>query len=229
LSLALRTTSLAAMLLVPVAVGLCALRPPFPSKIPLTLLFCVLVAEKVWSMLFRMRQRFRPDVQKDWTSVSVGLSYTLVFYFALVEFYVRRAPPAIAWAAVLGAATYAWAVFLRYWAFRCLGHQWAIHVDETIEDRSLVTRGPYGAIRHPLYTGACMETLGLPLILGAYWTLLFAAVVFVPIEVQRAYFEERYLRRIFGGDYDAYAGRTWAFVPLPFGKRRAPGGTDDGP
>jgi protein-S-isoprenylcysteine O-methyltransferase Ste14 len=70
-------------------------------------------------------------------------------------------------------------------------------------------------MRHPLYFGACLEIVGIPLFLGAWGALLFGVLIFIPLEVARGYYEERFLRELFGADYRRYADDVWAFFPLP--------------
>ncbi len=38
--------------------------------------------------------------------------------------------------------------------------------------QKLVSTGVYGFVRHPMYTGAAIMTVGIPLALGSYWGLL---------------------------------------------------------
>ncbi len=39
--------------------------------------------------------------------------------------------------------------------------------------QKLVSTGLYGLVRHPMYTGAVIMTMGIPLALGSYWGLVF--------------------------------------------------------
>ena len=63
---------------------------PFGGKLAYTLCFVAIAAEKIWAMFFRMRQRFAPDVEKDWTTVTVGYAFAAVMYLALIEYFVKR-------------------------------------------------------------------------------------------------------------------------------------------
>ncbi|MDT5199423.1 MAG: hypothetical protein QOH34_945, partial [Mycobacterium sp.] len=38
--------------------------------------------------------------------------------------------------------------------------------------QQLVSTGVYGLVRHPMYTGNVVLTLGIPLALGSYWGLV---------------------------------------------------------
>lgn len=76
------------------------------------------------------------------------------------------------------------------------------------EVRSLVTRGLYARIQHPLYFFLDLLLLGLIVFFNFPWGLaVWAALVLVHVlECRR---EERLLRAAFGKEYDAYQAQTW--------------------
>jgi protein-S-isoprenylcysteine O-methyltransferase Ste14 len=156
---------------------------------------------------------------RDWTAIAVGYAYALTLGGAAAEFMVRRCFPGLGLVAA-GATVYVAGVALRYWAFHTLRHQWHVDVSDTGGERHLVREGPYRIMRHPLYFGACLEIVGLPVFLGAWGALLFGALVFIPLEITRAYYEERFLGELFGSAYRRYKDEVWAFFPLPFSPRR---------
>jgi protein-S-isoprenylcysteine O-methyltransferase Ste14 len=65
---------------------------------------------------------------------------------------------------------------------------------------AVATTGPYAYVRHPMYAGALLFVLGAPLLLGSWWGLAAAAIVF-PIIGMRAVLEERTL----GAELEGYA------------------------
>lgn len=71
-----------------------------------------------------------------------------------------------------------------------------------MEGQKVISTGPYAIVRHPMYVGALILILGMPLALGSYWGLLFM-LVDIPILMLRIFDEEAMLRRELGG-YDAY-------------------------
>jgi protein-S-isoprenylcysteine O-methyltransferase Ste14 len=151
---------------------------------------------------------------RDWTAIAVGYAYALTLGGSIAEFLVRQRLPHPG--LVIGGLTiYGAGVALRYWAFQTLRHQWHVDVSDTGGDRHLVCEGPYRRVRHPLYLGACLEIIGLPLFLAAGWALLFGALVFIPLEVARALYEERFLYALFGADYRRYAAKVRGFFPFP--------------
>jgi protein-S-isoprenylcysteine O-methyltransferase Ste14 len=60
------------------------------------------------------------------------------------------------------------------------------------EGQSLVSTGPYAVVRHPMYAGALIYLLGIPLALGSYWGLAAPALM-TPILIWRLVDEERVL------------------------------------
>jgi protein-S-isoprenylcysteine O-methyltransferase Ste14/Flp pilus assembly pilin Flp len=81
------------------------------------------------------------------------------------------------------------------------------------EARGLVTHGPYGLVRHPLYLGEIAAVAGL-LIASPLPRNLAAGVLFVIAQFTRMRFEERALTREFP-EYADYAARTPRIVPSP--------------
>ena len=211
----------AALLSFPLMLALYIGTAPFKDKILLTALFALAGLEKVWAMFFRARQKKPLAAENDWTAVAVGAAYTLLMYGALAECYLKRTGITMPALAGLAIGIYTAALVLQYRAFACLKHQWAIHLDKTLPDRLLVQSGPYRFMRHPLYLAYCLEALSIPLVLHAFWAFTFGLLVFVPLEIYRAYYEERFLRETFGAAYRDYAARVRAFWPLP-GRKQAP-------
>jgi protein-S-isoprenylcysteine O-methyltransferase Ste14 len=79
----------------------------------------------------------------------------------------------------------------------------------------VITDGPYGVVRHPMYTGFAFMILGTPLALGS-WVALVPALLIIPVLVFRLRDEERTLTRELAG-YAEYCGRTrYRLLPYVF-------------
>lgn len=66
---------------------------------------------------------------------------------------------------------------------------------QTIEveaGQKVISTGPYGLVRHPLYVGGLIYVLGIPLALGSWWGLLMI-VVFTSVMAWRILGEEKLL------------------------------------
>jgi protein-S-isoprenylcysteine O-methyltransferase Ste14 len=211
-----------AILLVVLPVALFPCTPPFSGKAAGVALFLLACLERIWAMYLRQGLcRACSGAGRDWTAIAVGYAYALTLGGSVAEFYLRQSLPRTELLAA-GVFVYGAGVALRYWAFHTLRHQWHVDVSDTDGARHLVREGVYGLIRHPLYFGACLEVVGLPVFLGAGWALLFGVLVFIPLEITRAYYEERFLGELFGPAYRQYKDEVWAFFPLPFRPRRRP-------
>ena len=113
---------------------------------------------------------------------------------------------------VIGMAlTYA-GVALAIWARLILGRQWSASVTLK-EGHQLVRRGPYGVVRHPIYSGVMLATLGTALVVGDAAALLGTLLSYA-MWYAKSRHEERFMVERFGADYEAYRRDTWALVPF---------------
>jgi len=114
------------------------------------------------------------------------------------------------WAA-LGAVLLLVGLLFSVWARVYLGRNWS-GVVTVKADHELVTRGPYGLVRHPIYSGLTLGFLGTALAIEQ-WRGVLAVVLALIAFIQRIIVEERFMREQFGAAYDAYAERVRALVP----------------
>ncbi|MCI0435396.1 MAG: isoprenylcysteine carboxylmethyltransferase family protein [Gemmatimonadetes bacterium] len=93
-----------------------------------------------------------------------------------------------------------------------LGGNWSdIEEAGLVSGQTLVTRGIYAYIRHPIYIGDLLLLLGLELALNSW--LAAGVLMLAPVVLNQAVREERMLRRTLPG-YDAYCERTKRFIPF---------------
>jgi protein-S-isoprenylcysteine O-methyltransferase Ste14 len=78
-------------------------------------------------------------------------------------------------------------------------------------ERDLITSGPYGRIRHPIYSGVILASLGLAVFHGSGWGYLLAAALLIWFTL-KSRFEENLLRQHYA-DYETYMQRTGRFLP----------------
>jgi protein-S-isoprenylcysteine O-methyltransferase Ste14 len=84
---------------------------------------------------------------------------------------------------------------------------------EVAPGQTIVTTGPYALVRHPMYIGAIVMLVGIPLALGSWWGLL-ADVPITAVVVWRLLDEERFLARNLPG-YSDYRNKVrYRLVPL---------------
>ncbi|HYF65626.1 MAG TPA: protein-S-isoprenylcysteine O-methyltransferase [Herpetosiphonaceae bacterium] len=112
----------------------------------------------------------------------------------------------------LGCGLLAAALWLFWRSHRDLGANWSPTL-EIGERQSLVTRGVYRRVRHPMYASQLLWGLAQALLLPnriAGWASLAA---FVPLYRSRVPSEERMMEDHFGADYRAYCQRTGRLLP----------------
>ena len=77
----------------------------------------------------------------------------------------------------------------------------------------MVTTGPYAYVRHPMYSGALLVSVGTALLFGSWWGLLAVALFGVLIAV-RAVLQEETLKAELEGYADYAAHVRYRLVPL---------------
>lgn len=126
--------------------------------------------------------------------------------------YWRFYPRSLVWFWVGVGATLAGMLF-AVWARRHLGSNWSRSVTLK-QGHELITSGPYGMVRHPIYTGLLTGFLGTAIAIGQVRGVLAFLLVLVSLWVKWR-LEEKWMREEFGQTYAEYARRVPAVVPRP--------------
>jgi protein-S-isoprenylcysteine O-methyltransferase Ste14/predicted nicotinamide N-methyase len=101
---------------------------------------------------------------------------------------------------------------LTLWAQLGMGDSWRVGVDAA-ERTALVTTGPFGIVRNPIYSAMLLATAGLALLTPNVVALGAAGALLVGLEIQVRHVEEPYLERVHGDAYRRYLGAVGRFVP----------------
>jgi protein-S-isoprenylcysteine O-methyltransferase Ste14 len=81
------------------------------------------------------------------------------------------------------------------------------------EGQTVISTGPYALVRHPMYAGALVMLLALPVALGSWWGLL-GVVLKLSVLIWRLLDEERFLRQNLAG-YAQYQTKVrYRLLPL---------------
>lgn len=83
---------------------------------------------------------------------------------------------------------------------------------QTERGQTVISTGPYGIVRHPMYSYAILLIIGAPLLLGSLWGLL-GLVVIMPLLVARTLGEEALLIDGLPGYQDYAAKVRFRLVP----------------
>jgi protein-S-isoprenylcysteine O-methyltransferase Ste14 len=98
------------------------------------------------------------------------------------------------------------------WARRHIGSNWSGTV--TVKtDHVLVRTGPYGWVRHPIYTGLLTAILGTAIARGDLRGLLGVVLCTIAFVIKLR-IEERWMREVFGEEYQRYSKEVPALVPF---------------
>jgi protein-S-isoprenylcysteine O-methyltransferase Ste14 len=106
----------------------------------------------------------------------------------------------------VGAAVIAFVIPFGTWAMVENEHFEQFVRIQTDRKHRVVTSGPYRIIRHPGYAGSVLGALGVPLMLGSWWTFVPTGAVILLFIIRTA-LEDQTLRKELEG-YEAYAQRT---------------------
>lgn len=102
-------------------------------------------------------------------------------------------------------------VAFAIWDRAHLGANWSGAVSIRA-GHELIHTGPYRRIRHPIYTGMLLATVGTALVVGQLRGLLAVAICFAAFFL-KASKEERRLAKEFGDSFETHARRTGMFLP----------------
>lgn len=103
-------------------------------------------------------------------------------------------------------------IAFAWWARLHLGRLWSGTVTAKA-DHHVVDTGPYGLVRHPIYTGLLLAILATMAAKGTVWGIAGTVLLIIGIVV-KARLEESFLRGELGAAYDDYARRVPMLVPF---------------
>lgn len=106
-----------------------------------------------------------------------------------------------------------------------LNQNWGNNI-KIYQDHTLVTTGPFGLVRHPLYASLIWMFFGGSLIYRNYLGFLLNLLVFIPFMTYRARQEETLLAGEFAG-YAAYRQQTGMFFPRPWKRKGSKANRED--
>lgn len=121
-----------------------------------------------------------------------------------------RTPAPIAWLLLIVAAL---GFALCWWARLYLGPLWSARVTRK-DGHRIVDSGPYGIVRHPIYTGLILALMATVLAFPGPLNIAGVAILIVAFVI-KARLEERFLSQELGAEaYAAYSKRVPMLVPL---------------
>jgi protein-S-isoprenylcysteine O-methyltransferase Ste14 len=142
----------------------------------------------------------------------VLIGWFLLFYQAiqpspLRERFVSYGPAA----AYTGLALTTVGLGFALWARFTIGRNWG-RLITVQEGHKVVRTGPYAIVRHPIYSGFMLATLGTAIAHGEIGGLVATALVVI-CWGYKSRLEERFLIEQFGADYEAYRHHVKGLIP----------------
>lgn len=112
----------------------------------------------------------------------------------------------------VGAAVCGYGLWFTIWARRTLAGNWSSDVTFK-QNHELIKTGPYRIVRHPIYTGLLLMSLGTAIEIGQLhcWVSIPITTVGFWIKLSQ---EEKLLLRHFPNEYPAYQKQVKALVPF---------------
>jgi protein-S-isoprenylcysteine O-methyltransferase Ste14 len=183
----------------------------------------VMVCWIVFAAIFIFRKKpprekeTKRETRSYWGIGLVSVGFALVWirprpYFSPIVAMPRSAEILVAAVTVILAVA---SVALCMAAVQTLGKQWTYRA-RVIEGHELITAGPYGFVRNPIYLAMFGVLVASGLAIGRWPLLVAGATVFLAGTFIRIHSEEKLLREAFGQAFEKYAQRVPAFIPKLF-------------
>ena len=112
----------------------------------------------------------------------------------------------------IGAALLGIAVWLFWRSHTDLGREWSPSL-QIREGHTLITKGAYRLIRHPMYASIWLWSIAQTLLLQNWIAGWASLVLFLPMYVLRVPREEQLMLEQFGEAYRAYMNQTGRVIP----------------
>lgn len=136
-------------------------------------------------------------------SVILVLLQILFIAYLLVDIKIRTSSPGIILIII--------ACFLGVWAIISIRKSKFSIMPQPAEGSTLIKKGPYSVIRHPMYTSVILFAIGA---VHMQYTLyrLMAAVLLIVVLIIKLNYEEKLLLKKFP-EYKNYMNSSWRLVP----------------
>lgn len=157
-----------------------------------------------------LRERLKRDrPEKHWDRVFMmagAIAMVAIVVVAPLDFFYRLGPVVPDWLVVAAAIPFLGGDAVIAWV---MGENPFLERTVRIQEERkqvVITTGPYAVVRHPMYTGFIISSIGWPLVLGSYWAAIPVILLDVSFIV-RTYLEDRTLHEELPG-YREYAQKT---------------------
>jgi protein-S-isoprenylcysteine O-methyltransferase Ste14 len=164
--------------------------------------------------LLERRMNVGPRAEKEPAQKIIMVLATLGFIAMLVfpaidhRFGWSSVPASVS---VLGDALIALGFLFIFFVFR--ENSYGASTIQIAEGQTVISTGPYALVRHPMYAGALVMSVGIPLALDSWWGL-FVLFLLLPVLIWRLLDEERFLRQNLPGYTEYQTKVKYRLVPF---------------
>jgi protein-S-isoprenylcysteine O-methyltransferase Ste14 len=158
-------------------------------------------------------QKGQPLADKIVTLLLLAAFFGLLVFTSRDVFRLRLLPAPGPLVSSLGLVLFCLGWWIAYLSLRENPFAAPVVKHQVERNQTVIDTGLYGVVRHPMYAGAVLLTVGTPLWLESYAGALLASLP-IALLLVRIVFEERFLRRQLPG-YSAYTEKV-PFRLIPF-------------
>lgn len=163
--------------------------------------------------LLERRVNAGPGAEKETTQKIIqsiaSIAFILVIVFPAVDYRFRwsNVPSYIS---IIGDIFVALGLFIVFLVFK--ENSFTSGTIEVEANQKVISTGPYAFIRHPMYAGAFIMLIGVPLALGSFWGLLII-IPLVSVIIWRLLDEEKILKKNLSGYLEYQKKVNYRLIP----------------
>lgn len=168
-----------------------------------------------WAVTF-LRVKQTKIEQNSWERMAHVAAMAVAFILLFTRSWrvgplASRFVPETVWVQEAGICLTSLGVAFAIWARYSLGQYWSARVTLKV-DHQLIRSGPYAYVRHPIYTGLLLATIGTAWVIGEWRAVVAVSLALVAFS-HKARQEEALLSREFGDRYQEYKSQTGFLTP----------------
>ena len=164
--------------------------------------------------LLERRIQGGPTAEKEWNQKIIQTTTAIMFIAMLV---VPALDHRLHWStvslsvAIAGDVLVALGFLIIFFVYKV--NTFASATIQLAPEQTVISTGPYALVRHPMYMGALVLFVGMPLALGSWWGL-FVYILFMPALIWRIFEEEKFLANHLAGYADYLKKVKYRLVPF---------------
>ena len=158
-----------------------------------------------------LKDKQEGETSNRWTYPLLSILYLFIILGSIIEnFFFTESLNVII--SSVGFIAYMTGIIGRNKAIRTLGQYWSTHI-EIRNGQRIIQDGPYRYMRHPGYLSLIIESLSIPVMLNAYYSLLGVMLIYIPVIFGISKIEEKEMKKKIGNEFTTYKKRVGAFIP----------------